>query len=94
VARSLSHGEHSPQHLTLVKRERQLRRALALMAPVNKLHATAELVRSAQLLVLKAHAENVRYPPDADAKRMSNIDRQRSYWRAISVEAILLKYTV
>jgi len=66
----LSHGEHSPQQLTLAKRERQLQRALAQMAPVHKLHAAAEHVRAAQLLVLKAHAENIRYSPTADPKRL------------------------
>jgi hypothetical protein len=64
------------------------------MAPVEKLHAAAEHVRSAQLLVLKAHAENIRYAPDADPKRLKNIERQRSHWNAISVEAILVKYEV
>ena len=64
------------------------------MAPVDKLHAAAEHVRSAQLLVLKAHAENVRYAPDTDLKRLRNIERQRSHWRAISVEAILVEYAV
>jgi len=64
------------------------------MAPVEKLRAAAELVRSAQLLVLKAHEENVRYMADSDSKRLTNIARQRDYWRAISVEAILVKYSV
>jgi hypothetical protein len=89
-----SHGEHSPQQLTLAKRERQLQRALAQMAPVHKLHAAAEHVRAAQLLVLKAHAENIRYSPTADPKRLRNIERQRIHWRDISVEAILVQYAV
>jgi hypothetical protein len=90
----LSLGEHSPQHLTLAKREAKLRRALASMAAVDKLHAAAELVRTAQLLALKAHAENIRYSPDVDPKRLNNIDREHAYWLAISVEAILIKYAV
>jgi hypothetical protein len=94
MSSGLSHGEHSPQHKTLAKRELQLRQALALMAPVDKLHAAAEHVRKAQLLILKAHAENIRYAPDLDPKRLENIERQRSHWRAISVEAILVQYAV
>jgi hypothetical protein len=88
----MSHGEHSPQHITLAKLEHQLRKSLALMAPTAKLQAAAELARSAQLLVLKAHAEGVRYSPDVDPKRLANIDNQLQYWRTISVEAILLAY--
>ena len=94
MSHGISLGEHSPQHLTLLKRERQLRTALALMAPVDKLHAAAEHVRKAQLLVMKAHAENIRYASDTDPKRLSNIERQRSHWRDMSVEAILVQYSV
>jgi hypothetical protein len=76
----------------LDKRERQLRRALALMSPVEKLHAAAESVRSAQLLVLKGYHEIVRYNVPTDSRRLKSIERKRAYWRTISAEAILIKY--
>jgi hypothetical protein len=47
---------YSQQH-SLEKREKQFRRAIAKMEPTQKLQETAELVRLAQLLVLKAELE-------------------------------------
>jgi hypothetical protein len=82
------------QQQTLDKRERQLRRALTLMAPVEKLHAAAEDVRASQLLVLKAEEELIRYSPETDSKRLKNIERKRDYWQSMSVEAILVQYGV
>ena len=41
------------QEKSLDKRERKLRRAIAMMAPVEKLRLAAEELRAAQLLLLK-----------------------------------------
>jgi hypothetical protein len=74
-----------------------LRRAIAKMQPTQKLHAAAEKVRSAQLLVCKAELELIRYSegtlrtPEEHrlSKRTASIERTRNHWQTITVEAIL-----
>lgn len=91
------------QQQSLDKRERQLRRAIVKMEPVRKLQEAAELVRSAQLLVLKAEFELIRYSEVGasvgmrkmdHSKRVASIERKRNYWETITVEAILLQYAI
>jgi hypothetical protein len=86
-----------------LKRESQLRRAIARMQPTQKLHAAAEKVRSSQLLVCKAELELIRYSEGTDfnrlrsidlSKRMASIERKRNYWQKITVEAILVQYAI
>jgi hypothetical protein len=83
-----------PQQHSLDKRERKLRRAIAMMAPVEKLRLAAEEVRAAQLFLLKAEFELIRYSDDVNARRIKNIELKRTHWQAISVEAILIQYSV
>jgi hypothetical protein len=78
---------------SLDKREQKLRRAISIMAPAEKLQLAAEGVRSAQLLILKAELELIRYSADADAKRIKTIELKRDHWQSISVEAILVQYS-
>jgi hypothetical protein len=89
------------QQLSLERRESQLRRAIAKMQPTQKLHAAAEKVRSAQLLVCKAELELIRYSEGAHSerlrsidlsKRMASIEHKRNHWQMITVEAILVQY--
>lgn len=70
-----------------------MRRAIAMMAPAEKLQSTAEDVRAAQLLLLKAETELIRYSEDTNPKRTKNIEARRSHWQTISVEAILIQYS-
>jgi hypothetical protein len=90
------------QQQTLEKREKQLRRAIGRMEPTQKLQEAAESVRLAQLLVLKAEQELIRYSEVAHServrkiehsKRASGIKRKRDYWETITVEAILVQYS-
>jgi hypothetical protein len=90
------------QQQTLEKRENQLRRAIGRMEPTQKLQEAAESVRLAQLLVLKAEQELIRYSEVAHSERMrkieyskraSSIERKRDYWETITVEAILVQYS-
>ena len=90
VPRSL---EPYSQRQSLKKREQKLRRAISIMAPVAKLHVAAEGVRAAQLLLLKAELELIRYAEDADAKRIKNIEQRRDHWQTTSEEAILVQYS-
>ena len=89
------------QQLSFDKRVKQLQRAIAKMEPARKLQEAAEAVRAAQLLVLKAELELIRYSEVAHsermrriehAKRMKSIERKREYWQTITVEAILVQY--
>jgi hypothetical protein len=91
------------QQLSLEKSESQLRRAIAKMQPTQRLHAAAEKVRSAQLLVYKAELELIRYSEVAYSerlrsvdlsKRMASIERKRNHWQTITVEAILVQYSI
>ena len=91
------------QQQSLEKREKQLRRAIAKMEPAQKLQEVAEAVRLAQLLVLKAELELIRYSEVAYSQRMrkiehskraSSIERKRDYWQSISIEAILIQYAI
>jgi hypothetical protein len=91
------------QQQSLEKREKQLRRAIAKMESAQKLQEAAESVRSAQLLVLKAELELIRYSEVAHSERMrkieyskraSSIERKRDYWQTITVEAILIQYAI
>lgn len=91
------------QQQSLEKREKQLRRAIAKMGPPQKLQEAAESVRLAQLLVLKAELELIRYSEVAHSERMrkieytkrtSSIERKRDYWQSITVEAILIQYAI
>jgi hypothetical protein len=65
----MNHSEPHSQKQSLDKREQRLRRAIAIMASVVKLQKAAEDVRAAQLLVLKAEFELIRYSdaPSANA---------------------------
>ena len=81
------------QQESLEKRERKLRRAIAMMAPLEKLQMAAEEVRAAQLLLAKAESELIRYSDDANARRIKNIELRRAHWQTISVEAILVHYS-
>lgn len=85
------------------KREKQLRRAIAKMEPTRKLQEAAESVRLAQLLVLKAELELIRYSEVAHSERMrkiehskraSTIERKRDFWQTITIEAILIQYAI
>lgn len=89
VPRSL---EPYSQRESLSKREQKLRRVIAAMAPISKLHLAAEGVRSAQLLLLKAESELIRYASDSNARQIENIERKREHWQSVSVEAILIQY--
>jgi len=91
------------QQLSLEKRESHLRRAIAKMQPTQKLHAAAENVRSAQLLVCKAELDLIRYSEAAFSERLTSIDlpkriasieRKRNYWQTITVEAIPVRYAI
>jgi hypothetical protein len=91
------------QQLTLDKRVKQLRRAIVKMEPAQKLQEATEAVRLAQLLVLKAELELIRYSEVAHFERMrkiehpkraSSIERKRDYWQTITVEAILMEYAI
>lgn len=82
------------QQESLEKRERKLRRAIATMAPLEKLQMAAEEVRAAQLLLAKAEFEFIRYSDDANARRIKNIELRRVHWQTISVEAILVQYSI
>jgi hypothetical protein len=73
------------------------------LEPARKLQEAAESVRSAQLLVLKAELELVRYSEVAFSERMRkiqyskrvrSIERKRDYWQTITVEAILIQYSI
>jgi len=73
------------------------------MGPPQKLQEAAESVRLAQLLVLKAELELIRYSEVAHSERMrkieytkrtSSIERKRDYWQSITVEAILIQYAI
>jgi hypothetical protein len=86
--------EPASQQKTLDKRERQLRRAIAQMEPAEKLRKSAEYVRSAQLLKVRAQYELCRYTEDANSKRIKGIRRKRAHWQGISVEAILMLYAI
>ncbi len=81
------------QQQSLDKREQKLRRALGIMAPVEKLKLAAEGVRAAHLLLLKAELELIRYSEDADVRRIRKIELKRDHWQSISVEAILVQYS-
>jgi hypothetical protein len=81
------------QQQSLEKREKRLRRAIAIMEPVEKLQAAAEDVRAVQLLLLKAEFELIRYSEEPNAKRIRNIELKRNHWQTISVEAILVQYS-
>lgn len=81
------------QQQSLEKREQKLRRAIAAMAPVEKLQQAAEAVRAGQLLLLKAELELIRYSDAVNHRRIRNIEVKRDYWQTISVEAILVQYS-
>jgi hypothetical protein len=81
------------QQQSLEKREQKLRRAIAAMAPVEKLQQAAEGVRASQLLLLKAEFELIRYSDAVNDRRIRNIELKRDYWQTISVEAILVQYS-
>jgi hypothetical protein len=91
------------QQQTLDKRVKQLQRSIAKMEPAGKLQEAAEAVRAAQLLVLKAELELIRYSEVAysermrrieHAKRVKSIERKREYWQTITVEAILIQHAI
>src|SRR5580698_2232952 len=91
------------QQQSLEKRAKRLLRAIAKMAPAQRLQEAAESVRSAQLLVLKADLELIRYSDVAHSERMrkreyskraSSIERKRDYWQSITVESILVQYVI
>jgi hypothetical protein len=81
------------QQQSLEKREKRMRRAIAKMESVEKLQAAAEDVRAAQLLLLKAEFELIRYSEEPNAKRIRNIELKHDHWQTISVEAILVRYS-
>jgi hypothetical protein len=88
----MNHSEPHSQKQSLDKREQRLRRAIVMMASVEQLQKAAEGVRAAQLLLLKAEFELIRYSDAPSAKRIRNIKTKRDHWQKISVEAILMQY--
>lgn len=79
----------------LGKREEQLRHALSTGVALVQVHRAAEAVRAAQLAILKAEHELIRYYPETEerAQRIAAIAEKRAEWQAISGEAIVRKYS-
>jgi hypothetical protein len=80
---------------TLLKREQQLRHALSSGAASERLHRAAEHVRRAQLAVLKAEQELVRYDQQNEerSRHLASIEKRRDSWQSMAVESILQQYS-
>src|SRR5262249_52972200 len=78
----------------LEKREQQLRIAIAKSASVSAIGRAAEHVRKAQLAVLKARRELIRYesPTDDVAKQLSKLSEMEVAWQGKSVREIVSVY--
>jgi hypothetical protein len=75
----------------LFKREQQLRHALSSGLASAKVSRAAENVRAAQLMILKAEQELIRYDPETAerTRQLAAIERKRNTWQGMSVEAIV-----
>jgi hypothetical protein len=80
---------------TLHKREQQLRHALSAAAAPERLRRTAENVRIAQLAVLKAEKELVRYDKDSEerSRRLASIELRQHVWQSTTIESIIQQYS-
>lgn len=80
----------------LFKREQQLQHALSCGAAPERLHRAAENVRAAQLSVLKAEQELIRYEPESEerSRHLASIEKKRDAWQSRPVESIIQQYSV
>ena len=79
----------------LFKREQQLRHALSSGLASVKVSRAAENVRAAQLMILKAEQELIRYDSETEerTRQLAAIEKKRNTWQGISVEAIVQQYS-
>jgi hypothetical protein len=79
----------------LFKREQQLRHALSSRLSSSKVNRAAENVRAAQLMILKAEQELIRYDSEAEEKtrQLAAIEKKRNVWQVMPVEAIVQRYS-
>jgi len=79
----------------LFKREQQLRHALSSGLASVKVSRAAENVRAAQLMILKAEQDLIRYDPETEARtrQLAAIEKKRNTWQSMSVEAIVQQYS-
>ena len=79
----------------LFKREQQLRHALSSGLASVKVSRAAEKVRAAQLMILKAEQELIRYDSDTEerTRQLAAIERKRNAWQGMSVEVIVQQYS-
>ncbi len=78
----------------LARREEQLRHALSSGAAPAKVSRAAENLRAAQLAILKAEQELIRYRVETEEKhlRMASIAEKRATWQAMPAEEIIDQY--
>jgi len=79
----------------LFKREQQLRHALSSGLASVKVRRAAENVRAAQLMILKAEQELIRYDPETEqrTRQLAAIEKRRDTWQGMAVEAIVQRYS-
>lgn len=78
----------------LFKREQRLRHALSSGLASVRVNRAAENVRAAQLTILKAEQELIRYDSETEerARQLAAIEKKRNTWQGMSVEAIVQHY--
>jgi hypothetical protein len=78
----------------LFKREQQLRHALSSGLASLRVSRASEQVRAAQLMILKAEQELIRYDPETEerTRQLAAIEKKRNTWRGMSVEAVVQHY--
>jgi hypothetical protein len=79
----------------LFKREQQLRHALSSGVAPAKVSPAAENVRAAQLMILKAEQELIRYDSETEerTRQLAAIEKKRNTWQGMSVEGIIQQYS-
>jgi len=79
----------------LFKREEQLRHALSSGLASVKVRRAAENVRAAQLMILKAEQELLRYDSETEerTRQLTAIEKRRNTWQGMSIEAIVQQYS-
>src|SRR5262245_48350558 len=79
----------------LFKREQQLRHALSSGLSSLKVNRAAENVRAAQLMILKAEQELIRYDSETEEKtrQLAAIEKKRNVWQVMPAEAIVQQYS-
>ena len=78
----------------LEKREQRLRHDLSATCTETTLRKSAEKVRAAQLSILKAQHELLRYRPSSEelACQLTNIEKSNEVWLEMPVDDIINMY--